>query len=243
MDAENHPHGRQDEVDMIGLALLQKCAPEVAQVTMAAIVQGESGGDAYAINDNTSGLHYFPETRSQAVAIARTLIAAGHKIDMGLGQVDSENLGWLHMGISQAFDACDNLNAAQRILVGAYRQAGANGVESLAGAFEAYNSGRTWGDQGYAQGVFRNAGVEIPAIPGGQLAPWVSRPVGGGVGMEKERGIGKSAPVRPVIMMPPKSWQSLTKGEDFPVTRHHGKSQTKELQNASSVTGIWTAAR
>ncbi len=222
---------------MIGLALLQKCAPDVAPVTMAAIVQGESGGDAYGINDNTSGLHYFPETRSQAVAIARTLIAAGHKIDMGLGQVDSENLGWLHMGIRQTFDACDNLNASQRILVGAYRQAGANGTQSLAGAFEAYNSGRTWGDQGYAQGVFRNAGVEIPAIPGGQLAPWASRPVGGvGVVGKEEAG---AAPVRPIIMMPPKSWQPLTKGEDFPVTRYHGSSPVP----ASPVTGIWTAAQ
>ncbi len=230
---------------MIGLALLQQCAPRVAPVTMAAIVQGESGGNPFAINDNTSGLHYFPESRSQAVAIARTLIAAGHKIDMGLGQVDSENLGWLHMGIRQTFNACDNLNAAQRILVGAYRQAGANGARSLAGAFEAYNSGRTWGDQGYAQGVFRNAGVEIPAIPGGQLAPWASRPVGGVVVVGKEKGVNGSAPVRPVIIMPPKSWQPLTQGEDFPVStrHHHGKSQTQErLQDASPVTNIWTSA-
>lgn len=223
---------------MIGLALLQQCSPQVAPVTMAAIIQGESGGNPFAINDNTSGLHYFPETRSQAVAIARTLIAAGHKIDMGLGQVDSENLGWLHMGIRQTFNACDNLNAAQRILVEAYHQAGANGAQSLPGAFEAYNSGRTWGDQRYAQVVFRNAGVEIPAIPGGQLAPWATRPVGGGGWMGEEKGGDRSAPVQPVIMMPPKSWQTLTRGEDFPVT-HNGSSPVP----ASRVTGIWTAAR
>jgi type IV secretion system protein VirB1 len=163
---------------------------------------------------------------------------------MGLGQVDSENLGWLHMGIRQTFNACDNLNAAQRILVGAYRQAGANGAQSLPGAFEAYNSGRTWGDQRYAQVVFRNAGVEIPAIPGGQLAPWATRPVGGAEGMGKEKGIwagagAAPAPVRPIIMMPPKAWQPLTRGEDFPVTRYHGSSPVP----ASPVTGIWTAAR
>ncbi len=227
---------------MIGLALLQKCAPEVAPVTMAAIVQGESGGDAYAINDNTSGLHYFPETRSQAVAIARTLIAAGHKIDMGLGQVDSENLGWLHMGIRQTFNACDNLNAAQRILVEAYHQAGANGAQSLPGAFEAYNSGRTWGDQRYAQVVFRNAGVEIPAIPGGQLAAWATRPVGGVEGVGKE-GVGTAPAVRPIIMMPPKSWQPLMKGEDFVAVTTRQNEKEQHLRNASPVTGIWTAAR
>ncbi len=223
---------------MIGLALLQQCSPQVAPVTMAAIVQGESGGDPYAINDNTSGLHYFPNTRSQAIAIARTLIAAGHKIDMGLGQVDSENLGWLHMGIRQTFNACDNLNAAQRILVGAYRQAGANGPQSLAGAFEAYNSGRTWGDQGYALGVFRNAGVEVPAIPGGRLAPWASRQVGGVEGIGNEGAT--AAPVRPVIIMPPKSWQPLLKGEDFTaeITKNQGEKQRRQ----SPVTEIWTSA-
>ena len=231
---------------MIGMALLQQCSPEVAPVTMAAIVQTESGGRPWTIHDNTTGQSLRFQNRTQAVAMARILIAHGHKLDMGIAQVDSENLGWLGLTARQVFNPCSNLKAAQRILVGAYRQAGANGTQSLAGAFEAYNSGRTWGDQGYAQGVFRNAGVEIPAIPGGQLAPWVRRQVGGGVGVGKEKGIGKSAPVRPVIMMPPKSWQPLTKGEDFPVTtvRQHGKSQAKEQQrNASPVTAIWTAAR
>ncbi len=230
---------------MIGLALLQQCAPEVAPITMAAIVQGESGGNPFAINDNTSSLHYFPKTRRQAITIARTLIAAGHQIDMGIGQVDSENLGWLHMSIPQTFNACDNLNAAQRILVGAYHQAGARGTQSLAGAFEAYNSGRTWGDQGYAQGVFRNADVEVPAIPGGQLAPWVSRTVGGASGIGKEEGAGAAAPVQPIIMMPPKSWQPLTKGEDFAVTitQNQGKEQAKETQQQSTVTEIWTPTR
>jgi type IV secretion system protein VirB1 len=209
---------------------------------MAAIVQGESGGNPFAINDNTSSLHYFPKTRRQAITIARTLIAAGHQIDMGIGQVDSENLGWLHMSIPQTFNACDNLNAAQRILVGAYHQAGARGTQSLAGAFEAYNSGRTWGDQGYAQGVFRNADVEVPAIPGGQLAPWASHPVGGAEGMGKER-VGTALAVRPIIMMPPKSWQTLTKSEDFAVTITHnqGKEQAKTLQQ-SAVTAIWIPA-
>ncbi len=229
---------------MIGLTLLQQCAPEVAPVTMAAIVQGESGGNQFAINDNTSGLHYFPETRNQAVAIARTLIAAGHKIDMGLGQVDSENLGWLNMGIRQTFNACDNLNAAQRILVGAYRQAGANGTQSLAGAFEAYNSGRTWGDPGYARGVFRNAGVEIPAIPGGQLAPWATRPVGGIENTGKERGGNVAAPVRPIIMMPPRSWQPLKASEDFSAVNATSANMRRRGKNRiSSATEIWTSGR
>ena len=245
MDAENHPHGRQDEVDMIGLALLQQCTPAVAPVTMAAIVQTESGGWPWTINVNglPDGSMRF-STKQAAIAAATRYIRMGYKVDMGIAQVDSENLSWLGLSVQQVFSPCTNLQAAERVLVGAYRQAGVAGTVSLKGAFEAYNSGNTNGDGHYARVVFHQAGVLVPTIPGGQLAPWATRQVGGGVGVGKEKGAGAGAGtspvVRPIIMMPPKSWQSLTKGEDFPVTRYHGKSQTKELQNASSVTDIWT---
>ncbi|OCX70904.1 lytic transglycosylase domain-containing protein [Acidithiobacillus thiooxidans] len=225
---------------MIGLALLQACAPEVAPITMAAIVQTESSGWPWSINVNglPSGSMRF-STKQAAIAAATRYIRMGYKVDMGLAQVDSENLGWLGLSVQQAFNPCSNLQAAQRILVGAYRQAGANGTKSLDGAFQAYNSGNISGDGHYAKVVYRQAGVEIPAIPGGRLAPWASRTVDG-VGMGKERDIGKSAPVRPVIMMPPKSWQPLTKGEDFPaaITKYQGGKQRPQ----SSATDIWTPA-
>ena len=224
---------------MIGLALLQKCAPEVAPVTMAAIVQTESSGWPWTIHDNTTGESLRFRSRAQVVAMARILIAQGHKLDMGLAQIDSENLIWLGLSVTNVFNPCTNLEAAQRILVGAYRQAGADGTQSLAGAFQAYNSGNTRGDGHYARVVYHQAGVEVPAIPGGQLAPWVTRPVGGGDRVEgKERGGDVASPVRPIIMMPPKSWQSLTKGEDFPVTTwNQGK------RKHPSATTIWTAAQ
>ena len=231
----------------LGIAMLQECAPEVAPVTMAAIVQTESSGWPWTIDVNglPGGSMRF-STKQAAIAAATRYIRMGYKVDMGLAQVDSENLSWLGLSVQQAFNSCTNLRAAQRILVGAYQQAGANGTQSLAGAFQAYNSGNTRGDGHYARVVYRQAGVEVPAIPGGQLAPWVTRPVGGGVeGVGKERGGNVAAPVRPVIIMPPKSWQPLTKGEDFPVTtvRQHGKPQAKEQQRyASPVTDIWTSA-
>ena len=238
MDAENLPHGRQDEVDMIGLALLQECAREVAPVTMAAIIGTESSGWPWTINVNglPSGSMRF-STKQAAVMAAVRYIRMGYKVDMGLAQIDSENLGWLGLSVRQVFNPCSNLRAAQRILIGAYRQAGSAGTQSLDGAFQAYNSGNTSGDGHYAKVVYRQAGVEVPAIPGGQLAAWATRPVGiEGVGKE---GVGTAPAVRPIIMMPPKSWQPLTRGEDFPVTRHHGSSPVP----ASPVTGIWTAAR
>lgn len=226
---------------MIGLALLQACAPEVAPVTMAAIIGTESSGWPWTINVNglPDGAMRF-STKQAAITAATRYIRMGYKVDMGIAQVDSENLSWLGLSVQQAFNPCSNLKAAQKILIGAYRQAGANGTQSLDGAFQAYNSGNTSGDGRYAKVVYRQAGVEVPAIPGGQLAPWASRTVGG-VGMGKEKGAG-AAPVRP-IMMPPKSWQPLMKGDDFVAVTTRQNEKEQHLRNASSATGIWTAAR
>ncbi len=222
---------------MIGLTLLQECAPQVAPVTMTAIVQTESSGWPWTINVNglPGGSMRF-STKQAAIAAAIRYIRMGYKVDMGMAQIDSENLSWLGLSVRQVFNSCTNLRAAQRILVGAYRQAGANGTQSLNGAFQAYNSGNTSGDGHYARVVYHQAGVEVPAIPGGQLAPWVSRPVGGVGVAGKEKGVDGSTPVRPIIMMPPKSWQPLAKDEDFAAT---ATGKTKPL---SSVTAIWSPA-
>ncbi len=227
---------------MIGLQLLEMCAPKVSPVTMSAIVQGESGGYPWTINVNglPDGSMRFPNKQA-AIHAATHYIRMGYKVDLGIAQVDSENLGWLRLSIPQAFDACRNIHAAQTILLDAYHAAGAAGVSSLKGAFEAYNSGQVTGDRGYANGVFRNAGVEVPAIPGGRLARWANHQVASGV-WKRESGLKPSgAPVRPVIIMPPKSWQPLNANEDFAVTGKSVGSGSME-RGASSVTAIWNPA-
>ncbi|MBN6739189.1 lytic transglycosylase domain-containing protein [Acidithiobacillus sp. MC6.1] len=221
---------------MIGLNLLQTCAPLVAPVTMSAIVQTESGGDPWTIYDNTTGQSMTFANKAQAVAMARILIAKGHKLDMGIAQVDSENLHWLGISVTNIFNPCTNLKAAQKILLGAYRKAGANGVGSLKGAFEAYNSGNTQGDGHYAQTVFHNAGTVVPAIPGGRLAAWAMRPMSGGAAISGGVGMGKNGVTRPVSMPSQVSWQPLKASEDFssPSTTHHHAAAS------ISITSIWT---
>ena len=173
---------------MIGLDLLQNCAPQVAPVTMAAIVQAESGGNPLVMWDNTARRRYVPASRAQAVTILRALMAAGHKVDVGIGQVDTENFRAYGLTPVTAFDACINLRATSRILVTSWRQAQGH----LTGALQAYNSGKPWGDGRYARVVYRQAGVIVPAIPGGRLAPWATRDVGDGysLGDGKTDGAG-----------------------------------------------------
>ncbi len=155
---------------MMPVALLHQCAPQVAAVTMAALVQQESGGNPLAIHDNTSGQSYRPASLFEAVGLARRLIAARHSVDLGLAQINSLNLSSLHLDAQQVFDPCRNLGAAQTILLRGMKQAGG----SLRGALAAYNTGYVAGQAGarYASGVFSQAGVVVPAIPGGKLARW-----------------------------------------------------------------------
>ena len=85
----------------------------------------ESGLHLTAIRDNTTGRSFIPETQAEAVAIARQLLAAGHRLDAGIMQVtdrasakDAPGSQWAHYGLTveTAFDAPANICAGARIL-------------------------------------------------------------------------------------------------------------------------------
>jgi len=154
----------------ITLNAIEECAPKVAAVTMAAIVQQESGGNPLALHDNTTGQSYRPASLAEAARLARTLIQAGHSVDLGLAQINSRNLPALGLDTDQVFNPCSNLHAAQVILLRAWSQSGG----SLRGALSAYNTGNTTGIAGarYSSRVYAQAGVVVPAIPGGRMARW-----------------------------------------------------------------------
>ncbi|WP_112485982.1 lytic transglycosylase domain-containing protein [Thiomonas sp. X19] len=155
---------------MTPIQLILACAPHVAPITLAAIVQQESAGFVLAIHDNTSGRTYHPADLHAAVALARRLIAAHHAVDLGLAQIDSNNLPALHLGVQAIFDPCTNLRTAQTILLAGWPQSGGD----LRAALSSYNTGAATSLAGarYSARVYAQAGVSIPAIPGGKLAPW-----------------------------------------------------------------------
>nr|WP_280971486.1 lytic transglycosylase domain-containing protein [Cupriavidus gilardii]WDE72627.1 hypothetical protein [Cupriavidus gilardii] len=181
---------------------------------MLAIVKTESGGYPWAIGDNTARRSYKPASKQEAVATANELIAAGHNLDLGLGQINNRNLAALGLSVEQVFEPCVNLRAAQTILKWGYDRATrvhGPGQAALLAALSAYNTGslsRGFGN-GYVQKVVSNAGVPIevvvPAIsagivvrgkagavkvgPGGRLTPYAAPLVPGGW------QLGDSAPV------------------------------------------------
>jgi type IV secretion system protein VirB1 len=172
-------------------ALLERCAPEVSPVTMAALVAQESGGDPYALDDDSTHIVYHPVSYAGAVRLAAELIGAGHSVDLGLAQVNSGWLAPLHLTAAELLEPCENLRAGSLILLRAWRAAGVGtpaggnsvpGVPArakrLARALAIYHSGnpRSLAGRQYAAETYRHAGVHVivPAIPGGHLARWES---------------------------------------------------------------------
>ena len=128
------------------LDLAQQCAPTVHPHTLAAIVKTESGFKPFAIGVNKGGaqLTRQPTTKAEAVATATDLIGRGLNIDMGLGQINSENLARLGYTVEDVFDVCKNLSAAALILQDNFTRASAKegaSQQALMKALSAYNTG------------------------------------------------------------------------------------------------------
>ena len=149
-------------------SLLTQCAPEVAPSTLAAIVAVESGGNPLAIGVNRGAGVRQPTNAAEAVATAKRLLARGANIDLGLGQINSNNLRWLGLSVEAAFDPCQNLAAAARVLTQNYRRAVSLGIASpLGAALSAYNTGSMHRGyrNGYVAKVYRASGTRLLASP------------------------------------------------------------------------------
>jgi len=124
------------------LDLAQNCAPQVATDTIAAVVSVESGFQPFAIRINTDHpLAEQPKTRAEAIETATILIAQGHDIDLGLGGINSGNLGRLGLSVSDTFDFCLNIKASAALLEGYYqvaRQGGATTAQAEAVMLRSY---------------------------------------------------------------------------------------------------------
>ena len=164
-------------------ALLERCAPQVSPVTMAALVAQESGGDPYALDDDSTHIVYYPVSYAGAARLAAQLIGSGHSVDLGLAQVNSGWLAPLRLTAAELLKPCENLRAGSLILLRAWRATGAGPASGapprakrLARALAIYHSGnpRSLAGRQYAAETYRHAGVriDVPAIPGGHLARW-----------------------------------------------------------------------
>lgn len=124
--------------------MMEQCAPQVAPVTLRAIVQVESGSNPLAINVNGWRLGRQPRDLDEAKAWLRWLMARGHSVDVGLTQVNTLHFTAQGLTPENAFDPCRNLAAGAAVLQDAYRRMRAkepNPQLALRQAVSAYNTG------------------------------------------------------------------------------------------------------
>jgi type IV secretion system protein VirB1 len=124
---------------------LPACAPHVAPLTMARVIEVESGGNPLALHVNRVARQPpRAENAVQAAAIARSYIAAGYSVDLGLAQINSRNLSVLGYTVEEALDPCQNLSGGAHILRAFYLRAAQEmgaGQPALLASLSAYNTG------------------------------------------------------------------------------------------------------
>ena len=146
-------------MDLLTLAAL--CGPWVAPATTLNVVQIESAGHPFAIHDNTSNRSFEPATLSEAERLSVALIRAGHRLDLGLMQINYDV--WFRptrLRLDQAFNPCVNIAFGTTILSAAYaRQLGQHlsAPEALKRALSVYNSGDAFRARDYANLVLNRA--------------------------------------------------------------------------------------
>ncbi|WP_045762233.1 lytic transglycosylase domain-containing protein [Xanthomonas albilineans] len=150
-------------------SLILACSVGVHPQTVQAIIQHESGGNPYAINNQVRS--YYPSNLTDAKRIAYEQIAAGRSTDIGLMQVNSQHLRRYNVTPEALLDPCTNIRIGTTILRQNYAQTWAKyqaEKPALLAALSMYNTGNeTQGMQnGYVFKVARVAGVPV-AFPAG----------------------------------------------------------------------------
>lgn len=159
--------------------LAGSCAPKAAPGTLAAVAASESGFDPFAVYDNSTAQSWRPRSRAEAIDLAGALIGAGHVVDLGLMQINSNNLARLRLTVSAAFDPCASLNAGAQVLTEDYSPAQpreglvTHAVQqaALRVALSRYNTGLPEAGfrNGYVRRVIAAAARVVPEIDPGAV--------------------------------------------------------------------------
>ena len=153
-------------------ALMEACAPNVAIETMAAIVQQESNFNQFSIGVNGDYiLKRQPKSKEEALESVTWLIKEKQSnLDIGIAQINTENLKKYDVSIEEAFDPCTNIKVGADILTDNYQRAlesGMKGQGALQVAISEYNTGSKVNGfkNGYVQKIIDNVKPLVVAVP------------------------------------------------------------------------------
>lgn len=153
------------------LSLALACAPQVHADTARALVSVESAFNPWAIGVVGGALVRRPQNRTEAIATAKALRAAGWNFSVGLSQINVGNFERLGLTVESAFEPCTNLAAMQTVLAECFDRA--SGTEpkavdqvALRKALSCYYSGNF--ATGFRHGYVRKVVVAARAVPTAQ---------------------------------------------------------------------------
>ena len=106
--------------------LAQQCAPAIALDLLTALSAVESGFDPLAVIDGPK--YVSVATAGHAVAAAVGVTDQGREVGVGLTGIGAANLARLGVPLSDAFEPCRNLSAAQVVIEEMFRTAEKRGL-------------------------------------------------------------------------------------------------------------------
>jgi type IV secretion system protein VirB1 len=153
------------------LNLAARCGASVAPTTLAAIAKTESNFQTLVVSDNTTHRSRNFESLDGAVAMADSLIRRGHSVDLGLMQINSNNLRWLGYTARDVLDPCKSVSSGALILSHNYVRVRnvANRQIALRHAISQYNTGNT--RSGYLNGYVRRVEQAARTLFAGSVQP------------------------------------------------------------------------
>lgn len=97
--------------------LLNRCAPGTPGRELTAIVRQASGFEPHVIGTgDRKPVRIQADSKAEAITLATELMIGGHRIRVGLAQIDSADLKRLGVSLSDAFEPCANLKAAAQLI-------------------------------------------------------------------------------------------------------------------------------
>lgn len=134
---------------MFDIAPLEQCINQVHPAMVQKVITVESSNNPLAININIikgkpKPKYHRPKTKNEAIKIAYSYIKKGHSVDLGLMQVNSNNLKHYGVTVEDMFNPCENIRVGTTILYEAYQRALRSKKEpqiALRHALSIYNTG------------------------------------------------------------------------------------------------------
>jgi type IV secretion system protein VirB1 len=135
---------------MIDVAFIEQCKnPNVDIEIVQQIIQIESNNKPFSINVNKDGksfISFTPKTKEEALGLVKDYINGGLSVDIGLMQVNSNNLTlkvFSGLSLEDLFDPCKNIKAGSDIFYMAYAKTDENlsKEERTNLALSVYNTG------------------------------------------------------------------------------------------------------